>query len=324
MTAAPSAPPRPTVVYLGGAGRSGSTLLERLLGAVPGVATLGEVVHLPSRGLVDGETCGCGHLLTECPFWGEVGRVAFGGWDRVDGAEWQALQHRVDRNRHLLALAVPTRAAFRRDLAEHVRRLELLYQAAATVSGASVLVDSSKHASTAFALRHLRGVDVSFVQLVRDPRGVAYSWTKEVARPEVGDGALMPQYSPASAAAWWDAFNVMLGALPVTGTPVHRVRYEDLLADPSGVLRSLLAPTGLALAEGWDAFLGPDGARLGPSHSVAGNPMRFRTGTIPLRRDDDWRAALPAADRRVVTTLTAPLLLAYGYIGRGQRPMEHP
>ncbi|HXH58065.1 sulfotransferase [Iamia sp.] len=313
----PPTPDRPVVLYLGGSGRSGSTLLERLLGAVPGVTTLGEVVHLPTRGLVEGEPCACGARLASCAFWGEVGRMAFGGWDQVDGPGWQALQHRVDRNRHLPLLAVPVRAGFRRDLADHVARLERLYLAAARVSGAAVLVDSSKHASTAFALRHLRAVDVCVTHIVRDSRGVAYSWTKEVARPEQQDG-LMPRYSPASSAAWWDAFNVMLAALSATGTAVHRLRYEDLLVDPAATLRAVLAPTGLHLAPGWDAFLTPDGARLGASHSVAGNPMRFGTGTVPLRRDDAWREALPAADRRVVTALTAPLLFAYGYTRRPQ------
>jgi hypothetical protein len=322
MTAGPdtSPPPpsieRPTVVYIGGAGRSGSTLLERLLGAVPGVATLGEVVHLPSRGLVDGERCGCGEPLTTCPFWGPVGQEAFGGWDAVDGTAWRDLQLRVDRNRHLPLLAVPARAGFRRDLADHVGRLDQLYRAAARVSGAAVLVDSSKHASTAFALRHLRAVDVRFVHLVRDSRGVAYSWTKEVARPETETGELMPTYSPTSAAGWWDAFNVMLTALQATGAPLTRLRYEDLLDDPAAALRRLLAPTGHPLEPGWDDFLTPEGAHLGPSHSVAGNPMRFRTGTIPLRRDDAWRDALPAPDRRVVTALTSPFLAAYGYMGR--------
>ncbi len=314
-------PGRPRLLYIGGSARSGSTLLERLLGAVPGVATLGEVVHLPARGLLGGETCGCGEPLASCPFWGPVGERAFGGWDHADGQGWADQQQRVDRNRHLPRLAVPVGSAFRRDLGEHVARLETLYRAAAEVAAAPVLVDSSKHASTAFALRHLPSIEVTFVHLVRDSRGVAYSWTKEVTRPETADGTPMPTYSPPSAAAWWDAFNVALGSLRVTGARVVGLRYEDLLADPARHLRRILAPTGLALDDGWDDFLTPEGARLGPSHSVAGNPMRFRTGTIPLRHDDAWRRSLPGRDRRIVTALTAPLLAAYGYTLGPERPM---
>ncbi|HEY4605248.1 MAG TPA: hypothetical protein VIH08_13030, partial [Blastococcus sp.] len=44
---ASSAVQRPLrVLYLAGIGRSGSTLLERILGEVPGICSLGEVVFL--------------------------------------------------------------------------------------------------------------------------------------------------------------------------------------------------------------------------------------------------------------------------------------
>ena len=37
-------------------------------------------------------------------------------------------------------------------------------------------------------------------------------------------------------------------------------------------------------------------------------------GAIEVRRDDAWRQELPAADRRVVTALTLPLLAIYRYV----------
>ena len=40
------------VIYLGGLGRSGSTLLERLLAEVPGACACGEIAHLWQRGIV--------------------------------------------------------------------------------------------------------------------------------------------------------------------------------------------------------------------------------------------------------------------------------
>jgi hypothetical protein len=65
-------------------------------------------------------------------------------------------------------------------------------------------------------------------------------------------------------------------------------------------------------------FLSGDSAVLSPSHTVAGNPMRFRTGPITLRRDDAWRSKLPRARRLLVTALTAPLLARYGYLRRSR------
>ena len=48
---------RVRVLYLGGLGRSGSTVIERLTGQLPGVCAVGELVHLWDRGVTDGERC---------------------------------------------------------------------------------------------------------------------------------------------------------------------------------------------------------------------------------------------------------------------------
>ena len=155
MTEASSTEQRPTVLYIGGLGRSGSTLLERMLGQVDGVVAVGEIVHLIERGLVGDEDCGCGLPFHQCPFWTDVGAKAFGGWDGVVGRDWLALKERVDRNRFIPLMVVAILPAYRRDLLHHTERLQRLYEAIAEVSGADVIVDSSKHASTAFMLRRV-------------------------------------------------------------------------------------------------------------------------------------------------------------------------
>ena len=58
-------------------------------------------------------------------------------------------------------------------------------------------------------------------------------------------------------------------------------------------------------------FVGPSEARTTANHSVAGNPDRLRHGQITLRSDDRWRTAMASRDRRLVSALTAPLLLRY-------------
>jgi hypothetical protein len=55
---------------------------------------------------------------------------------------------------------------------------------------------------------------------------------------------------------------------------------------------------------------------LSVDHTVSGDPSRFRKGKIELRPDEEWKVKMRGADKNVVTTLTAPLLLNYGYLGR--------
>lgn len=67
------------------------------------------------------------------------------------------------------------------------------------MSGAAVIFDSSKNASTAYALRTHDEIALRIVHIVRDIRGVAYSWTKSITRPEADAASaqpLMDQYPP--------------------------------------------------------------------------------------------------------------------------------
>ncbi|HEX2052957.1 MAG TPA: sulfotransferase, partial [Actinomycetota bacterium] len=174
------------VLYIGGFGRSGSTLVERILGQLPGFCSAGEIVFIWQRGLIDGQLCGCGTPVPECDFWTRVGKTAFGGWDQIDAHEMLALQKRVDRNRYIPSMVAPRlRPAAQADFERYTDVLSRLYRGIGEVAGARVVIDASKHASTAFLLRKVPNLDLRVVHLVRDSRGVAYSWTKEVKKPEV-------------------------------------------------------------------------------------------------------------------------------------------
>ena len=315
---APSPPQK--VLYIGGFGRSGSTLVERILGQLPGFCSAGEIVFLWQRGLIDSQLCGCGVPVPECEFWSRVGKTAFGGWDQIAAPEMLALQKRVDRNRYIPSMvAPPVRPAARGDVARYGEVLSRLYRAIGEVSGARVVIDASKHASTAFLLTtRVPGLDVRVVHLVRDPRGVAYSWTKEVRKPEVtGEDAFMPVYSPVSSGRQWLSYNLLfeaLRALPAAKSAVFR--YEDMLADPRAYLERILAHAGEPVLPESFAFLGDREVTLGVDHTVAGNPMRFHEGPLALRLDEAWKSKLPRRDQRIVAAVTTPLRLRYGYTKR--------
>ena len=83
-------------------------------------------------------------------------------------------------------------------------------------------------------------------------------------------------------------------------------------------------PTVERLQDAPALLLGNPGAEVpgrvfdaGVDHTVSGNPLRFQAGTFEIRPDEEWRTALPAGKRRLVTALTWPLLKRYGYLGGG-------
>lgn len=291
------------------------------MGELPTVCSVGEIVHVWQRGVVEGELCGCGQPFGICPFWRQVGQLAFGSWDDVDVARVAELRHSVDRNRYIPLLASPVvPRTVRAKLDEYLDYYLRVYSAIAAVSGCSTVVDSSKHASLAFCLRWQSELDLRVVHVVRDSRAVAFSWGQSVLRPDASSGGYMAKYKPATAAMHWTAQNLALQHLAGRGVPTLRVRYEDLVAAPALTVSRIADFAGIATGGASLGFLGTeDGARwaaLGPTHTASGNPMRFTTGRITIRSDERWRTGMPAGDRNTVTALTLPLLARYGYAGR--------
>ena len=162
-------------------------------------------------------------------------------------------------------------------------------------------------------LRWADDIDLRVVHVIRDARGVAYSWTKTVTRPETDGAQQMTRYSPGRSALLWNAHNAAFGLLARRGVAVRRIRYEEFLADPRAALAAVADFAGVPLGPGDLDFLQPEHADLRVGHSAAGNPMRFTVGRLPLRRDDAWVRALPSTHRRLVGAVCAPMLRAYGY-----------
>ena len=316
---------RITVVYLGGFGRSGSTLVERMLGAAPGWTNVGELVDLPRSVARSDERCGCGEPFSRCPVWTEVGATAFGGWTDDVLARLDGLQQAAARQRHLPRLLARTsgRPSGIGELREAYARI---YRAVAEVTDAAVIVDASKGPALGQALAGAPGIDLRMLNVVRDPRAVAWSWTRHVERPQATAGReeMWRVPVPRSAAQWSTLQLEMEAIARWGGVPSARLRYEDFVADPAGSLVDATAVLGLPLSRrDLPPVVGTE-VVLAPSHGLSGNPSRFRSGAVELRRDDGWRAAMPPAAKAVVTALTLPLLVSYGYSHGGTRTAGRP
>lgn len=81
------------VLYIAGWGRSGTTILDNVLGAYASVFSVGELYFLWQRGLGQNRHCGCGEPLPSCPLWREVLDLAYQG-RRLRPADTNAAQRR--------------------------------------------------------------------------------------------------------------------------------------------------------------------------------------------------------------------------------------
>ena len=308
------------VAFIAGVGRSGTTLLERMLGSDPRACAVGELIHLLERGVLGNERCGCGAPFATCPFWAAVGDRAFGGWANVDARRLKAEQDAAVRNRRLLHLLFGPSGERARGAGLLRDFVAPLVHAVRAEAGAEVVVDSSKHPSWGGFLSRAGDLDVRVVHVVRRSEGVAHSWAKVVRRPETDDD-VMAQASPVKIATRWLVWNAAIDGLGSRIGPVLRVRYEDLVADPVTVLGTVGEFLGIPMPPERLPFIDGREAYLERIHSVAGNPMRFDP-RVHLELDEAWRAGLPSRRRAIVHGLTFPLLRRYGYVDTARQAAQ--
>ena len=283
---------KPTkVLYIAGVPHSGTTVISQILGQLDGFVSVGELYYL-SAALEHGDRCGCGEEVRNCPYWTMVLRSA--------GVSAGAL--RPDRYymaiRELPAVivrpaSIPS-AAYRSALSAVVRE-------AAETASARIVVDSSKSPTVGRILQATPGVDLHVLHVVRSPAASGHSRSR-----------VNPRYGTLAHALLWDSWNAAIELLWGRRPSRYlRVRYEDFTEDPQETIRVIASlvgerPTTLP-------FSADGTVSIEPTHSVAGNQMRFSTGTIAIRRDDAWLTQSSSSDRRTIERLSWPLRRRYGY-----------
>jgi Sulfotransferase family len=225
----PAAPPdgKPTVIYVMGAGRSGSTILG---------VTLGNCERVFFAGELDKWLLRRGKPRREDPrrtrFWELV-------LAQVPDAEplFGAVAHNdLERSSSLFRRA--RWSVGRRIRARYRRVMEDLYRATASTAQATHVVDTSHYPLRARELQTLPGIDLFLVLLIRDPRAVMAS----LAREDVPERT----FGTASAAGYL-ALTYLISTWVYVKQPRRRrmvVRHERFLSDPERVLSSLLARAG--------------------------------------------------------------------------------
>lgn len=253
-------------VYIAGLSHSGSTLLAFLLNAHPELVSIGEASRvgevLPDRWATRKDLCSCGKPFFYCEFWNRTlaGLAARGfglqASDPFDGPESEAQPDQ--------------------------RKWQAFVEAVLDVSGANVFVDASKAAAYVTRLQGHSGLDLKVINLLRDGRGVIFSWMKRLpdTPPEIVIGS------------WVQHENERAARLrSMDPDRILEVRYEDLCLTPVETLEKIFTFVGVDPA--FDVTVGYKSA---VNHHVIGNQMRL-TGDEQITLDETWRREM---DDRII------------------------
>lgn len=315
-----------TVVYIAGASRSGSTVIEDYLARRFGGVACGELYRISqfAKGRArivqeDGaqETCACGTPVSECSFWRAVSDEA--GLNLVETAFrsglslWQRAVFRLivrlfgSRMTKWIAKLLP---AFRREL-EVGENCLLVYQAISRVAKVNLIVDSSKQAHQYYVLKAVAPERIRLITLLRDARAVAASMTKGprgevIARKMKARTGRPPAPEDVAGEAFraW-VLSTLNGLLAFAFTNRKRrtlLYYEAFCDDPLEEMRRI--ERRFSLTEQNHAHEG---------HAIGGSPSRHTAGFDVIRADTSWKEQSQTRNRSFSAIFARLLNRLLGY-----------
>lgn len=294
----------PALISIVGKGRSGSTLIDRVLGSSPDATSVGELWLACRFATRDGFLCGCGAPIAQCPVWAPVLGVA-----RELAGDVSTMQRMIDES-------VAWRRSWLPLVGHRAQRVEMVAEflsesvnRIADTCGVRAIVESSLWPLLPTALGRVQQ-RVVVIHLVRDPRAVAYSWSRPKPRLDRPRSTMARQSTAQSSASYLARHVAAELARRRSRASWFQLRYEDFCESPAECLSPIAERAGIDLDP---VFAGPRTVHLGPHHIVGGNPGKHRIGPVPIEADTRWHRELSARARVATTLATYPLLRRYGY-----------
>ncbi|NJL74544.1 MAG: sulfotransferase [Saprospiraceae bacterium] len=305
------------ILLITGSGRSGSTLLSKLLNEIEGAFNVNELVFLHLNGVVRDYPCNTGEKFSESAVWKNI-MAAYRSRNEIDLLEYKP--HLIPNTRKLVKSQLlpysKTNEATNPYFQAYQQAIKDLYEAIFEVTNASIIIDSSKIAPFVNVVAHLKDFDLYVLHLVRDPRAVAHSWQKTIRREDVdaSTNLFMEKRTPARSSIRWQLVNRFAETLKNhANLKYHYLKYEDFAAEPAKYLAEILhflnLPANTIPVENGNTI-----QLKREDYGIWGNPnVRTQKNIVKVKMDDQYKAELPTRDRITATIYAMPLLWKYGY-----------
>jgi hypothetical protein len=329
------------VLEITGLGRSGSTILDIVLGNHPDIESVGEVGNLTLNGWISRESlrgidskklavpiCTCGKRLDvlyvdtpdeACPFWSSVRREWVERTDPDSIESYPKLRGNFERTRPALLVQQCLRLLYERrrrsaSFRSYAGLTRAFFESIRAKSGKPLIVDSSKSPTRAFAFGMIPGIDLYVVHLVRDGRGVIASLRKTF-KKDIQAGIMWDHRGRPmrKTVVRWIVLNLATEWVCTQLGPkkTMRLRYEDFVADPKGALERIGSLLELDLTDVADDA--SSGKPMQAGHNIGGNRTK-KSGIITLRPDaKEWKSTLSPTEQRLSWALMGWLMRRYGY-----------
>jgi len=257
------------VVYILGAGNSGSTLLSMVLGAHNDIFSVGELSKI-YKFARENLLCTCGESFSSCEFWNEV----------VSSIDLESLDIRPRSRLKEIILAEYLRTINCHESPHFFSRNITLYEKVFSVVKAPVLVDSSKDLSRFFYLFDNPYFHIVPLYVVRDGRAYIDSYLRRGGT------------SPLKATLKWIRMNLLTEAILKRlkiDYKQFRIEYESFTKNPALILNRICQLIGVDYEEEMCAYYNH------VFHNIAG--FRGRFDLRPIKTKNKWRDRISVSSK---------------------------
>jgi hypothetical protein len=261
------------IIYLFGAGRSGTTAIATFLGGHQKIKTLGEM-HQFYDHLRDKKNCSCGESLLNCEFWSNI-VLNLPEKIQDEPNEFQKLSDKLEYHS-----SIPkhfTNTVDKKVLLEYLKNQELIFNEIAKNCPAEYYLDSAKYIGRNLSLRKSKNLSIKSIYVVRDVRGVINSFSKSV----------QSSRKPLSTIFYYLSVNAVAEIVYLFSSKknVIKIKYEDFTAYPEKTLLKLSEFLAMDFSELISKINKDESFEIG--HIIGGNRLK-NDKKITLKNDNQW------------------------------------
>lgn len=282
------------IIYLLGAGRSGTTALATFLGNSKDILTVGEM-HQFFEHIENHKVCSCGNTLNSCEVWSNILEKL--PTEYIEKAkEYTEFCEKFEYHN-----AIPKYFLNKFDstnIEKYININEIIFEAIQDQYKPKYILDSAKYIGRYLGLKKSKKLNIKPIYVVRDVRGVISSFSKAVQSPR---GSI-------STIVYWLIVNSvaeLLYRVSPKGSMI-KLKYESLIEEPIKEFERLEQFLDIDLNNIKDKIKNDDSFNM--PHIIGGNRIKSNK-QIKFQKDIGWRYKYSGGKKFFYYLLASPIML---------------
>jgi hypothetical protein len=286
------------LIYLLGAGRSGTTVIATILGNHDQITTLGEM-HQFYEHIIDNKVCSCGKQLEECTFWASILKQfpdeIFKNLDEIQNLSTKLESH-SSVLLYLFGLSNTTK------LNSYNLYQEKIFTEIQNKVKTTYLLDSAKYIGRNLSLRKNKSINLKTIYVVRDVRGVINSFSKNV----------QSSRNPLSTIMYYLIINFASEIVYrfTSKKRMIKVNYENFINPSTFEIDRIAKFLNLELNELKNKIKSSEDFEIG--HIIGGNRLKSNKH-VKIKADNEWKTKQSRALKSIYYLLCFPFMLLNKY-----------